>query len=283
MTDENTNNTYNLLDHAQTVAVREFVRRSAVPMLAGRGEVVGTAHLFGVAGETFLITARHVVAEVAAAGFNPAEVGVPVSSGGHRFITLRQIQAAGWDDWENETLDVTVLRLESDDVVELLRRDYEILSADNVAPLFAIYDRYTIAGFPAETYQVDGNTVTPVGIAVSAGLWPGSGAPTDPADRVFRLKYPTEAFDEFSNKGPVPRIKGMSGAAVWGVALFPPPEGLWTAAEALRLAGVQYAALEHQYLACARWSLAAAQIMAYCPASEALLWERLKEPPVSTV
>lgn len=275
-----TDNEGEVLDSARAVALREFALRSAVPLLAlgdtSQGSVVGTGHLFGVGGLVFLVTARHVIEDVQQANLNPADLGIPVYAGRPRYITLRDIRVARWEQGSGQSLDVTSLRLDCAEVVEQLGAEYEVLGLDNLSPDLERYRRYHIAGFPSESYRIDGREVTPVPVAISESLRRTDGFPVDPADPVFRLAYPNRALDEQGRLIPAPNMKGMSGAGVWGVDLFPESGELWTPRSSLRLAGVQYAVASGQYVACVRWAAVAAQIGQLHPPVRELLRKHLR-------
>jgi hypothetical protein len=229
-------------------AYRAFFLRCTIPLLHenGKKEIVGTGTLFDYSGQLFMVTAAHIFKR-----YKIYEIGVPEALDGPNAFTLGQLNAASAPD---EDIDIAVLNLHNREICERLRKEWRVLSKENVSLENSEQTPYILAGCPDGTAEIVNKHIIAKWFDMYTSPYAGS---TDNARGVFDifLKYPPEIYGKFGLTISKPKLQGISGASVWQA--IQKSEGLWAAEKEMRVIGVQVAAAHEKYLVVKSWRLVA--------------------------
>jgi hypothetical protein len=259
------------LEHECRAAAQAFLARRIVPIVCereGRRGIFGSGLLVRSGGDTFLVTAQHVVAEIVARCGSLRHLAVPVGASAGSALALGRCEVlCPASDARELDADVCALRL-TPRTAERLSERWTALQADAAAadptPLPA-GDRYLIAGYPAVALRRHFHDVSGALYRVQtqrlAGLPGRALAPVHARHDLF-FRYGYRGLSERQRGAEdTPPLEGLSGAPVW--RLLPAAAGTaWSPHRHLRLAGVQTSYLHSSFIRAKNWSLVASLLNA---------------------
>ena len=235
-------------DDAMVASVGEFLRSCTIPLVFEEGDtsfIHGTGCFFQGVESLYLITASHVLSSI-----DPAKLGVPKNPIEAHSFTFGQVTVNYPTD---EKLDVAVVRIEDPDFPNAVAANWRVLDPKNVLLRPAECNRFIVAGYPTQTALKEGDVIRPKPLQLYTTRYTeqvdGGLGPFD-----FALAYAREANDVKGRAIATPKVEGVSGAAVWGLASST-PEDIWTPESQLKLVGVQSSYVHSKYIRAKSWTL----------------------------
>lgn len=243
-----------LLSGSEADAVDRYIASCTVPIVEELGDkaaVLGTGNVFEVLGRFFIVSASHSFED-----FDPDRVGVLARTvdGRRAYLTLNNCTRYYWPD---DGLDVTVIEVPNGPLLADLRRTYQCLVPEAIAPHGQQFSEYVIVGYPRDVAVVGPGSLEPRVIKITSTLFEGALPSNFRRDREFLLAFDKYGWDEKGNRQESVRLHGVSGAAVWGIVGPSQVCGLWSARTSARVTGVQIACKEDSYIRCHQWWLLA--------------------------
>ncbi len=245
-----------LFGEPEEQAINHRILSCTVPLIAqsqGRAGVGGTGTLFEIEERHFIVSARHVLADC-----EPNTLGVPTTmdrtsgtietlSGCVRYLT------------RDESLDVAVLEITRADLVRgLINVGYSFLGPASIGSFGERFAQYVVAGFPNELATQSPDGITPQFVKITAVPYSQQPPSDFNAAHEFLLSYGEAAPAPNGAIVRTTELRGMSGAAVWGVCdPSQAADGLWSVDDAIKVVGVQHAYNHSRYVRCHSWWLVA--------------------------
>lgn len=231
-------------------SVPHMTVRTSVPVLLNRAaylDTIGTGTFFGVAGRTFLVTAKHLFEDT-----DPGELAVPL-----RPIASKTVQRLGPASVylpSIEGLDIAVVELLDAITVAEINTHWRVLGLSALAAPTET-GTFVLSGYPSARAKPDGDNLAGSLLTFYTHRLPfipeGVGGPVRPGIDLF-FAYGSEGIDPSGKTMTAPHLGGTSGAAIWEYTDLPSGR-LWTADTAMQMVGVQSAFLEgsHCHATCA--------------------------------
>ena len=227
-----------IISHHVTRAMREHLDTRIVPILLKKGNEIrdiGSGTCLRVRNKFFVITAGHVIEEVASNRRTMSLVGS--GTPGPEITVVRRIGYT-WD--ESSGVDVGYIELLGGKLTDLGK---EFISVDDLEPNINHLqnDAISVWGYPAEFVrreQISERTaliVRPMHVqtlTIAPDDWPSG----KKREVHILLKYPQEGEDRSGNPTPIPDAPGISGGSMW--ALGARNKDIW-APEKARMIGIQ--------------------------------------------
>jgi hypothetical protein len=236
------------------VAVIEFLKRVVLPILhedaEGQVQQVGTGFLFAQEDALFLVTARHHFEELAHDAF--AVPDDPLRGG----LMRLSFDLLYPKDPEHQVIDIAVLKLRDIDVIKALRKAWTVLDETNTATASG-GGAFLLCGYAAGRQTIGphgvGGSFNAIYTERTAATPSQAKPPIDPALDIF-LHYDREAEGFDGSMVKTPDLPGFSGSAIWEYSDV--GGGLWSAARAIKVVGIQASWLDGQYARGKAWSYA---------------------------
>jgi hypothetical protein len=234
----------------EAIAIEKFALSVTLPILLDTSDgapLLATATQFQIAGRTFLITARHIFDDLpdhTALAFpsNPMHAGIS---------TFGSFNLAKPTE---EQFDVAVMEIVDLETIAALNSGWGSLSLANVAVPSRAGVAFFVSGYPASlTTSAIKSTTGKFATAYTERL---VGVPIEaksPVDARLDLffRYGETATSISGRKLKTPDLRGVSGASVWEFAHL--TGGVWIPADAMKVVGVQSAAVHSKYFCAKNW------------------------------
>jgi hypothetical protein len=251
------------LDPHLAQAVGQFLRPVTVPILVEReGDqlaLLGTGTFFEYSGKIYLVTAKHVFN-----GEDLSKVAIPEGPKLRTVHILGDHEIYSPRDTRTAELDISVLRLDSKKIIDIVRSHWGCLTGEDTTAAQA-EGQFVICGYPSalvvpeeKNDRIDFVSTLLIyytnRIAVPAEAEP----PVDPQVDLF-FNHGPEGKTINSEPLVSPKFQGVSGASVWQI--FPTAAGtIWTPRRALKVVGIQSGARHGAYLRAKSWDYVRATI-----------------------
>lgn len=208
-------------------------------------QAIGTGTLLDVGGRLLLITATHLFEDRDIEKFSSPwgrKAGTTSSWG-----TVRFLITASSDVW-----DVAIVEIEHPDTIAAFRKNYRILSLDQIA-MPTPGATHILAGYPAELSTATAKHINQRPFAYYTEMLEAHPAdaefPNPEWDLFFRLDREGELFTGEVHE--IPALFGSSGCVIWELRNF--DGALWTPQKALRAIGVQRSAKPGHWFRASNW------------------------------
>jgi hypothetical protein len=198
----------------------------------------------------YIVTARHVLEDI-----DPTLIGVPAAPVGvNRSIwTLGKATICMPSE---DSFDVAVVRLEDDEFLARVSRNWEFLRPSNISTELA--QDYVVAGYPNSTVRITNGNLSPVDLLTQVYTQHYSGpvqGERGPYDLFLRFDRTAERPDGSAQA--TPRLEGVSGSAIWSISRS---GNIWSPESMLRIAAVQVSYLHSAYIRAKSWDVVHALI-----------------------
>ncbi|MCW8932661.1 MAG: hypothetical protein OQL19_20800 [Gammaproteobacteria bacterium] len=247
------------ISNEEKFALEHFVLKVTIPLLIDNEEypvLHATGTLFEIQGRYFIITARHIFKDIT----DPKLLAYPESPQKGRIYTLGTLEIFKPTE---EHIDVAAIELKSSETIEILRKNWQFLSLDNVAQLSAQTEdsHVFLSGYPAQlTNNSEGWVKSKFSTAYTQRI---------PDVPTYADKPIIEGMDHFFDYGKeatsitgevvnTPKLPGTSGASVW--ELKESTGIIWSPESAARVIGIQSSYTHSKYFRAKNW-LAVAKVL----------------------
>lgn len=242
-----------MIDELRQQALEQFGFHTAVPLFRAIGDDadhLGTGTFIAVEDKCILLTARHNLDNC-----KPEDVAIAASPEGPGLHTLGRCvihKPIDLPDTDIDIVAIEILEHETIDIVKAGWRLVDIATGDNANAS----DEIVLVGYPSATFSRAEIGIVGSPIAITTNLLknvpPDARRPVSATLDLF-LGLPSTGIDAKGATATVPSIRGMSGSAIWQYR-EPAESDLWSPDRALRLVGVQCAALQGRYIRGKSWA-----------------------------
>ena len=241
------------LEREKLHAVEEFAKQCTVPIICrdqrGSG-ILGAGTLFDLAGQLYLVTARHVADD-----FQNYSIGIPESPAkkGAKLWPIGHLDVHLSEETDH---DVAILPIKDPKLRSTLERNWTILSAADVMTDIEGVTWYLLAGFPLGAANRVAHTV----MADFSSAWTSrsNSVPNEPFNPAIDILLHHSKVAPHCDGGEImmPRLDGVSGSSVWAAPPLPLSR-IWTPRSQIKVAGIQSSSLHGSYIRAKQWHLVA--------------------------
>jgi trypsin len=221
-------------------AITLYTRQCSIPLIEesdSDAEILGICTPFTVNLQHYLVTAAHILEDLIArqqlerVGIRLGESSAAVSNLGKCYIETFTT---------SDPFDGAVIRLEQPELISALRKGWRFLSPRDLSPVRADMPNCFVAGYPRATTRKLGWAFSAKFFCFVTSLL--DQVPEEASDvreglDIF-LRHKESAEELGRGTKPVPNLKGVSGAAIWGI-IPGAPDRIWSAESRLRVLGIQ--------------------------------------------
>lgn len=222
----------------------------SVQTIDGIPGLLGTCTMIEVGKRVFLVTASHVLDE----NFDLTKMAIPTGPLRGELWTLGSCTRMVPTD---DTLDVGLLEIQTEEVQGLLRAGWRPISFDLI-DMPSSSGRFVLCGYPEErtirtVEQLQGALLTVHSDRIDVPE--NAEQPVRPDLDLFLL-YDDSAEDLYGNRRELPALKGVSGSVLWEVR-EPQSGKIWAAHEVLKVVGITMRYRNGEYFRAQQWWLVA--------------------------
>jgi hypothetical protein len=233
-------------------AIREYMTRAALPIIVQRGDTVetGTGTIFRLSDRYYVVTADHVLDDD-----DLEHVASPLGRQNAQIMTWGEVARLNYKS--EYDLDLTSIELKTPEMIAALSQSYKVLTLDQVG-LPSEDAQHWVVGFPSELASATSVAINQTPFRILTKMLaetpevPANAKPSDPRFDLFFALDRDGTLDDGST-APVPDLDGVSGASIWEVSDYQGP--VRTPGKALKVIGVQKAAMPGSYIRATRWEL----------------------------
>lgn len=236
------------------LALEQFAAKVTVPVLRDAPpadvDLLGTGTFFEANGRSYLVTARHVLD-----GEDLTKIAVPDRPPGPGISTLGRYTRIAPVDPAGMEIDVAILRLDDQERISALKREWRFLTLSDVAQP-SESGTFALCGFPSAKLKqkkglLGGGLLTCY--TTRLPTVPAHAKPPVDADIDIFLDYQGHALGSDGKPTQLIPLPGMSGSSVWEYT--PPTEGkVWTPDQSAKVVAVQSSYLDDAFARAKRWT-----------------------------
>ena len=233
-------------------AIERFLSSCTVPVIYQSDtetHVEASGTFFRARDKVYLVTCRHVVQEAEGERF-----GIPAHPNGSACVWhLAQAKIHFPRSEDGNDFDVAAIEINDPTFIRDVVSGWRVLDETNVADIDAAATEYVIAGYPTATVEDRDGELTPKPmLQLFTGPYEGvlekSAGPFD-----LILRHGATGSAVFGERRPLPRMQGVSGAAVYQITQTTSP--VWSPDQELKLVAIQSAAMHGSYIRAKSWRL----------------------------
>lgn len=246
------------LQENELQAITLYTRQCSIPLIEesdNEAELLGTCTPFMVNSQHYLVTAAHILEELIAnnqlerVGIRLGESRAAVSNLGRCYIeTFRT----------SDPFDAAIIRLEQPELISALRQGWRFLSPGDLSPVRADMPNCFVAGYPRATNRKSGWEFSAKFFCFVTSLLDEVPEEANNVREGLDIFLTHKESGEELGRGtkPVPNLKGVSGASIWGM-IPAARDCIWTAESRLRVIGIQTHCRSGSYIRGKQWELVA--------------------------